>query len=195
MRPSTLMRASERIIGNLEVENRIARRSYNEPAGRNGSGHCGDAAMPRDNPEGSSSRCSAAREVLLSRCRLTGGSHRTIDPHALKIPARRAEYSLTENVTSPFQAEPRQQSPVAETSDKVQMLRPTRARQVTERIAPKLFHTPFVTSALVFHSQSPQSSRRPYPSRSARWSGPKSFVSRILVSNLFKRRILPGFSR
>jgi DpnII restriction endonuclease len=31
----------------------------------------------------------------------------TIDPHALKIPARRAEYSLTENVASPFQAEPR----------------------------------------------------------------------------------------
>ena len=29
------------------------------------------------------------------------------DPHALKIPARRAEYSLTENVASPFQAEPR----------------------------------------------------------------------------------------
>jgi len=49
-------------------------------SGRNGSGHCGDATMPRDNPEGSSSRCSAAREVLLSRCRLTGGSHRTIDP-------------------------------------------------------------------------------------------------------------------
>jgi len=28
--------------------------------------------------------------------------------HALKIPARRAEYSLTENVASPFQAESRQ---------------------------------------------------------------------------------------
>src|SRR5580658_113893 len=27
--------------------------------------------------------------------------------HALKIPARRTEYSLTENVASPFQAEPR----------------------------------------------------------------------------------------
>src|SRR5208337_4652089 len=32
------------------------------------------------------------------------------DPHALKIPARRAEYSLTENVASPFQAEPRQEA-------------------------------------------------------------------------------------
>jgi len=30
------------------------------------------------------------------------------DPHALKIPARRAEYSLRENVASPFQAEPAQ---------------------------------------------------------------------------------------
>jgi len=35
-------------------------------------------------------------------------SHRIERPHALKIPARRAEYSLTENVASPFQAEPRQ---------------------------------------------------------------------------------------
>jgi hypothetical protein len=33
------------------------------------------------------------------------------DPHASKIPARRAEYSLTENVASPFQAEPRQVPP------------------------------------------------------------------------------------
>ena len=33
--------------------------------------------------------------------------HRIEIPHALKIPARRAEYSLTENAASPFQAEPR----------------------------------------------------------------------------------------
>jgi hypothetical protein len=39
---------------------------------------------------------------------LVDGKHRTIDPHALKIPARRAEYSLTENAASPFHAEPRQ---------------------------------------------------------------------------------------
>ena len=32
-------------------------------------------------------------------------------PDALKIPARRAEYSLTEGVASPFQAEPRQDNP------------------------------------------------------------------------------------
>jgi len=31
--------------------------------------------------------------------------HRIERPHALKIPAGRAEYSLTENVASPFQAE------------------------------------------------------------------------------------------
>jgi hypothetical protein len=30
------------------------------------------------------------------------------DPDALKIPARRAEYSLTESASSPVQAEPRQ---------------------------------------------------------------------------------------
>jgi hypothetical protein len=30
------------------------------------------------------------------------------DPDALKIPARRAEYSLTENAHSPFHAEPEQ---------------------------------------------------------------------------------------
>jgi hypothetical protein len=82
-------------------------RSYNDLAGRNGSWRCGDATMLRDNPAGSSSRCSAAREVLLPRCTLAGESHRTIDPHALKIPARRAEYSLTENAASPFHAEPR----------------------------------------------------------------------------------------
>jgi hypothetical protein len=34
--------------------------------------------------------------------------HRIERPLALKIPARRAEYSLTENVASPFQAEPTQ---------------------------------------------------------------------------------------
>jgi hypothetical protein len=41
------------------------------------------------------------------RCSLMGGSHRTIDRHALKMPARGAKSPRTENVTSPFQAEPR----------------------------------------------------------------------------------------
>ncbi len=64
--------------------------------------------MPRDNLAGSSSRCLAARESILSRCALSRNSHRTIDPHALKIPAPNgAESTLTENVASPFQAEPR----------------------------------------------------------------------------------------
>jgi len=41
--------------------------------------------------------------------RLTKTRHRTIDPqHALKIPARQGGiYALTENVASPFHAEPR----------------------------------------------------------------------------------------
>src|SRR5580698_4076794 len=65
--------------------------------------------MLRDNLAGSSSRCSAARGGLLSRCTLTGGSHRTIDPLCLENPRpARAEPTLTENVASPFQAEPRQ---------------------------------------------------------------------------------------
>jgi len=62
--------------------------------------------MPRDNRAGSSSRCSAAREPILSPC---AESHRTIDPDALKNPrAATAESTLTENVASPFHAEPRQ---------------------------------------------------------------------------------------
>jgi hypothetical protein len=65
--------------------------------------------MPRDNRAGSSSRCSAAREPILSRCALRGKSHRTIDPHALKNPRPAgAESTLAENVASPFHAEPRQ---------------------------------------------------------------------------------------
>ena len=45
---------------------------------------------------------------LLSRCTLTGGSHRTIDPLCLENPRPAgAEPALTENVASPFQAEPR----------------------------------------------------------------------------------------
>jgi hypothetical protein len=65
--------------------------------------------MPRDNRAGSSSRCSAAREPILSRCSLRGRNHRTIDPDAFKNPRPAgAEPTLTENVASPFHAEPRQ---------------------------------------------------------------------------------------
>src|SRR5437588_583381 len=46
---------------------------------------------------------------LLSRCTLTGRSHRTIDPLCLENPRPAgAEPTLTENVASPFHAEPRQ---------------------------------------------------------------------------------------
>jgi len=42
-------------------------------------------------------------------CRILGIRHRTIDPHALKIPAPiGAEPTLTENAASPFHAEARQ---------------------------------------------------------------------------------------
>src|SRR5450432_1996978 len=44
------------------------------------------------------------RELVLAPPNL----HRIERPDDLEIPARRAEYSLTENVASPFQAEPRQ---------------------------------------------------------------------------------------
>ena len=53
--------------------------SYNNLAGRNGIGLCGDATMPRD-----------SLVVLI---------------YALKIPAWGAEYTLTENAISPFLAE------------------------------------------------------------------------------------------
>jgi hypothetical protein len=37
----------------------------------------------------------------------------SVDPDALKIPARRAECSLTENARSPFHAEPGQSRPTS----------------------------------------------------------------------------------
>jgi len=39
--------------------------------------------------------------------------HRIERPHVLKISVQRAEYSLTENVASPFQAEPRHRGRIA----------------------------------------------------------------------------------
>jgi len=50
----------------------------------------------RDDENGRCGHCPAPRPTLI-------GSK---DPHALKIPARRAEYLLTENALSPFHAEP-----------------------------------------------------------------------------------------
>src|SRR5260370_11578212 len=61
--------------------------------------------MLRDNLTGSSRRWSAAQERTSSAAsQFFIGSK---DPNALKIPARRAEYSLTESAFSPVQAEPR----------------------------------------------------------------------------------------
>lgn len=40
-----------------------------------------------------------------------------IDPHALKIPARRAESTLTENARSPISAEPEKSEYILEVSD------------------------------------------------------------------------------
>ena len=57
-------------------------------ARRNGGGVRTEATMPRDNLAAHPSRCSAAREAILSLCALTRRSHRTIDSHALKIPSR-----------------------------------------------------------------------------------------------------------
>jgi len=73
--------------------------------------------MPRDNLVGSSSRCLAAREALLSRCALTTSTESSDDrPTCPENPRPEgAESTLTENAASPFQAEPRHgllQSPV-----------------------------------------------------------------------------------
>jgi hypothetical protein len=74
---------------------------YNDLAWRNGSGRCGEATMPRDNPSGLfSPMFSSAGANPLALHNDNEKSHRTIDRHALKIPVRRAEYSLTENVAS-----------------------------------------------------------------------------------------------
>jgi hypothetical protein len=66
--------------------------------------------MLRDNLVGSSSRWLAAREPALSRCApVSRNRHRTIDPIALKIPAPKGRnLTPTENVASPFHAEPEQ---------------------------------------------------------------------------------------
>ncbi len=42
----------------------------------------------------------------------------SIDPDALKIPARRAEYSLAENAASPFSAEPEHRQDTADSCNR-----------------------------------------------------------------------------
>ena len=83
-------------------------RSYNDLAERNGGGLCREATMPRDNLAGSSSRCPAARDALLALH--TDDQKESSDdrPACLENPRPAgAESTLTENVASPFQAEPR----------------------------------------------------------------------------------------
>jgi hypothetical protein len=90
------------VMGKPDVEKRSSLQSYNDFAGQSGSGHCADATMPRDIPAGSSRRC----ELVFAPPNLHG-----IETPSLENPARTAEYSLTENVASPFQAEPRHLGP------------------------------------------------------------------------------------
>jgi hypothetical protein len=98
--------------------------------------------MPRDNRAGSSSRCSAAREPILSRCALRGKSHRTIDPHASKNPRPAgAESTLTENASSPFHAEPRQHAAEYPSGEE------NRARQVRHKARRKAER--FLADALI----------------------------------------------
>src|SRR5258707_12178570 len=79
-------------------------RSYNDLAGRNGSGLCGDATMPRGIPGGLIETMDGG--VRTHSCAAQPPSDRKTP--CLENPRPKAEYSLTENVASPFQAEPRQ---------------------------------------------------------------------------------------
>lgn len=85
---ASVARPSKTTVSNVK-------RSYNDSARRNGSGLCREATLPRDSLAGSSKRRSAAPEP--GSC-LIGSK----DANALRIPARRAEYSLMESASSPF---------------------------------------------------------------------------------------------
>ena len=77
-------------------------------AGRNGSGHCGDATMLRDNPEGSSSRWLSSAGGPSPALHVDGRKSSDDRPSCLENPRPAgAESTLTENVASPFHAEPR----------------------------------------------------------------------------------------
>ena len=82
---------------------------YNDLAGRNGGGHCGDATMLRDNLAGLiEPMLSSAGAYPLALC--TEPKQSSDDrPPCLENPRPEgAESTLTENVASPFQAEPTQ---------------------------------------------------------------------------------------
>ena len=69
--------------------------------------HCGDATMLRDSPVGwLIVTMNGARRLRF--CAPQKDHIGLVDPHALKIPARRAENALAESTLSPVQAEPTQ---------------------------------------------------------------------------------------
>jgi|SRR5579871_1801830 len=78
-----------------------SRRRYNDFARRNGSGTAGTQRGIVRWAHRDDERRAAASPPRSSKTHI--GS---VDPDALKIPARRAEYSLTESALSPFHAEP-----------------------------------------------------------------------------------------
>ncbi len=83
---------SQIIVGT--VEDSRTRRRFNDLAGRNEAGNGG--TQPR-------------RGIARPRfCALQKNHIGSVDPDALKIPARRSEYSLAESALSPLQAEPTQ---------------------------------------------------------------------------------------
>jgi hypothetical protein len=95
------------LTGNPELEKIAgAWQSYNDLAGRNRSWLCWEATRPRDHPVGSSRRGTERGVLASALCKNHIGS---VDPDAWKIPARKAEYSLTGNAITPFQAEPTQE--------------------------------------------------------------------------------------
>src|SRR6202051_1966589 len=92
---------------NRMLRNGSSLRSYNDFAGRNGSGHCGDATMPRDNPEGSSSRWLSSAGGPSPALHVDGRKSSDDKPSCLENPRPAgAESTLTESASSPFHAEP-----------------------------------------------------------------------------------------
>ena len=82
--------------------------------GETKAGNAAMQPMPRGKPGGLIETMNGAQRLPF--CAPQEDHIGSEDPDALKIAARRAEYSLTENVASPFHAEPRHnvQCPTAE---------------------------------------------------------------------------------
>jgi hypothetical protein len=95
-------------LNTSDTKGKEANLSYNNLARRNGSGLCRDATMLRDSLVGliEPIHISAGVDPLSLTIRKQASDDR---PSCLENPRpERAESSLTENVTSPFQAEPGQ---------------------------------------------------------------------------------------